>query len=414
MKFKVIYMLTTVFYPSIGGRESHIHNISKELVKMGYVAKIIFPVIDCKEPCIYNLDGIEVHCIKIGNEHSKKQYEEYKRKSNGTLGYLYGYLRKYYYNHFYKEIISYIEADIKDNRYNPSEVLMHEHDFISGYKLSKVLAKKYPVIFTNHTGEFLFLKKLPFSSIPIKYLTEHFKYAISPSEELNAFKGIRPEGTYGYIPNGVDINEFCPATVEEIDKLREVYKIPTDKVILLCPRRWAPTKGIIYLIEAINKLKASRVSEKFVVAFAGNDYEDYPEYRTSINTFIKEHELESHILLLGNLPYEKMKEITKASDVIVIPSLMEAVSLSMLESMACGKIVIGSDTGGIPEVIKHGKTGFLVEKANSEALAAQLEDVIIKINDLDDIRHNAVQLVSQAYTWQAITKRVEEVYRSIK
>ena len=65
MKFKVIYMLTTVFYPSIGGRESHIHNISKDLVKMGYVVKIIFPVIDSKEPCIYNLDGIEVHRIKI-------------------------------------------------------------------------------------------------------------------------------------------------------------------------------------------------------------------------------------------------------------------------------------------------------------------------------------------------------------
>ena len=43
------------------------------------------------------------------------------------------------------------------------------------------------MIFTNHTGEFLFLKKLPLNRIVIKHLTKHFKYIISPSEELNQF-----------------------------------------------------------------------------------------------------------------------------------------------------------------------------------------------------------------------------------
>ena len=83
--------------------------------------------------------------------------------------------------------------------------------------------------------------------------------------------------------------------------------------------------------------------DKFQAVFIGNDYEDYPEYKEEILKFISEHNLEKYIKLLGNIEYENMNKITVASEIIVIPSLMEAVSLSMLESMACGKIVVGSN-----------------------------------------------------------------------
>lgn len=411
MQNKVVYMLTTVFYPSIGGRESHIHNISKELVKMGYKVNIINPVINLNKTTVEILDGIEVHRLKIGDSNSEQIYLKYKNKSKGLMGYLSGYLRKNFYNKFYKEIVDYLENDISVNGYK--DVIMHQHDFISGYKLSKELSKSYKMVFTNHTGEFLFLKKLPFNKIVIEHLTKHFKYIISPSEELNQFYEIRDDSTFSYIPNGVDLNDFYVASSIEVNSYKLKYGLDENKYMILCPRRWAPTKGIIYLIKAIAILKDTDVADKFQAVFIGNDYEDYPEYKDEIMKFIKEHKLEKYIKLMGNIEYENMNKITIASDIIVIPSLMEAVSLSMLESMACGKIVVGSNTGGIPEVIKDKENGFLVKKADEVSLADKLYEIIKQYDGFGYIRERARETVEESYSWVIITNNVEEIYRKV-
>lgn len=410
MKDKVIYMLTTVFYPSIGGRESHIHNISKELVRMGYIVKIINPVINLKNSSIEVLDGIEVHRISIGDINSERKYLNYKNKSKGLMGYLSGYLRKNYYNKFYNNIKLYLENDISKNKYNIKNIIMHQHDFISGYKLSKELSKSYKLVFTNHTGEFLFLKKIPFNKVIIKYLTKHFKYIISPSEELNQFKGIRDKETFSYIPNGVDLDEFYVADEKEIENFKLGYALDKNKYVILCPRRWAPTKGIIYLIKAIGILKDTDIVNKFQVVFIGNDYEDYPEYKSEILNFINENKLGNYVKLLGNIEYENMSRITQASEIIVIPSLMEAVSLSMLESMSCAKIVVGSDTGGIPEVIKDNKNGYLVKKADEVSLADKLYEIIKRYDELEYIRRKARNTVEESYSWEIITHKVNDIY----
>lgn len=407
---KVVYMLTTVFYPSIGGRESHIHNISKELVKNGNIVKIINPVINLENTSVEILDGIEVHRIKIGDSKSEEIYLNYKNKSNGLMGYISGYLRKSFYNKFYRVITEFIENDIKYNNYKKENIIIHQHDFISGYKLSKELSKTYRIIFTNHTGEFLFLKKLPFNKIIIKKLTKHFNYIMSPSEELNKFQGIRDERTFSYIPNGVNLDDFYVATDEEIRKNRLNFGINENKCIILCPRRWAPTKGIIYLIKAINILKKRDISEKIEFVFIGNDYEDYPEYKSEIFNFIKENNLADYIKLLGNIEYDNMNKITQASDIIVIPSLMEAVSLSMLESMSCGKIVIGSNTGGIPEVIKDNNNGFLFKRGDESYLAERLYYIIKEYDNLDYIRRNARKVVEESYSWEIVTSKIEKIY----
>lgn len=407
---KVIYMLTTVFYPSIGGRESHIHNISKELIRLGYSVKIIHPVLNLEENHLYYLDDIEVHGVNLGDAASKAKYENYKKRSKGLAGYISGYLRKNYYNYFYRQVTSYIEQDIKKSNYHNKNVMIHQHDFISGYKVSKELSKNYSQIFTNHTGEFLFLKKLPFNKYIIRQLTKHFDYIISPSEELNQFKGIRDERTFCYMPNGVDSDRFTPVTEAEAKMLREKYHLDDCKTAILCPRRWAPTKGIIYLVKAAAILVHEYKFKDFEIIFAGNAYEDYPEYTNEIMTFIKDNKLESYVRLMGNLPYETMSEMTKVSDIVVIPSLMEAVSLSMLESMACGKIVIGSNTGGIPEVIRDGANGFLAEKGSAKALAHKLKYILENAKSLDYVKENAISTVQTKYTWTGIANRLNAIY----
>ncbi|EPY6466765.1 glycosyltransferase family 4 protein [Clostridium sporogenes] len=406
---KIVYMITTLFYPSIGGVENHVYNLSKELVKKDIIVKIINPVINLGKNDIYDLEGIEVHRITVGNNEDERKYLKYKSKSKQNLfGFFNGYKRKCYYNKFSNDVYEYILKDIELER--PGKFILHQHDFISSIKLSKKLSKKYNIIFTNHTGEFLFLKKLPFSNLIIKKLTSHFKFIIAPSNELADFKDIRNENTYSFLSNGVDVEKFLPVIEIEKNNLRDKYNIPKDRVVVICPRRWAPTKGVIYLVKAIDILINKYNIHNISFVFAGNDYLDYPEYRDEILNIIKNKSLREYVYLQGNIDYKIMNELIKMSDIVAIPSLMEAISLSALEGMACGKIIIGTNVGGFPQIIQNAETGFLVEPEDEEKLAQIIKDVSSGLYSNIKICEKARKFVEVKYSWSFICSNTINIY----
>ncbi|MFX0548402.1 glycosyltransferase family 4 protein [Hathewaya histolytica] len=409
---KNVYMITTLFYPSIGGVENHVYNLSKELVKNGIRVKIINPVINLGKNEVYDLDGIEVHKITVGNDEDQERYLKYKSKSKqNLLGFFNGYKRKYYYNKFSDYVYEYILKNIQLEK--PDKFILHQHDFISSIKLSKKLSKSYNVIFTNHTGEFLFLKKLPFSKLIIKNLTNHFKFILAPSNELADFKGIRKEDTYSFLSNGVDVERFSPITEMKKNNLRNKYGIQSNKMVIFCPRRWAPTKGVMYLVKAINILVNDLGRKDFLFIFAGNDYKDYPEYKNEIMDFISYKKLNDYIKLQGDVSYNKINELMKISDIIAIPSLMEAVSLAALEGMACGKIVIGTNVGGFLQIISNGKNGFRVDSKNEIQLSKVIDKICDNLLEYRYIGENAREFVEKKYSWDFIAEKTLDIYEKL-
>lgn len=92
---KIVYMITTLFYPSIGGVENHVYSISKEIVKKGINVKIINPVINLNKNEVYKLEGIEVHRITVGEKCDEEKYLRDKNRSKqNLLGFFNGYKRK--------------------------------------------------------------------------------------------------------------------------------------------------------------------------------------------------------------------------------------------------------------------------------------------------------------------------------
>lgn len=407
---KTIYMITTLFYPSIGGVENHVYNLSREFIKKGYKVKVINPVINLPKSEIYFFDEIEIHKVSVGNEKNEKQYLRYKEKSSqNIIGMLNGYKRKYYYNKFKDKLYEYINKEIILD--NCDEIIIHQHDFISSIKLSKKLSHRYNIVFTNHTGEFLFLKKLPFNNIIIKLLTNHFKYILAPSYELADFKGIRQNNTFSFLSNGVDVERFCVISNDMKIKLREKYNLSKDKVIIFSPRRWAPTKGIIYLVKAIKELNNN---DNIVFIFGGNDYADYPEYKEEILNYIEYNNLQSKVKLLGDIEYSIMDEYIKLSDIVIIPSLMEAISLSALEAMACGKPVISTNVGGMPQIISENKTGLLVEPRNEIELSKAIMKLVNNSELREQIGKNSRRFVEKTYSWASIANETELIYDKCK
>ena len=392
-------MSAFMFDSSVGGVENHIRFMVREFKRMGHEVVLFKPTFSGGSDSVIYEEGLEIRIIKIGDSAYKKL-----EKYIGFWPYFTGFIRKVEYIRG----SSLVAHEIA--KYAPDFVW--QHDFMSSLFATKKLRNQFKIVLTNHTGEFLLLKKLHILfPLVSKWLLSHYALIIGPSKELTprycACKAVT-------IHNGVDINLFKHLSIQERADLREKivdakYK---DKIIVLCPRRWSPTKGIKYFAMAGSALGA--VAEKFVFVFAGNDYDGYPGYVQEVHQELKKMEVD--YILLGNISVSDMTVWCSIADIVVIPSLYEAVSLSALEAMASGTVVIATNVGGMPELIADSKNGFLIPPKDPVSLAEKIKKVGLDADLRKRVGAAAYVHVLDTYNWPAIAQRtlnaIEEVVYS--
>ena len=127
-----------------------------------------------------------------------------------------------------------------------------------------------------------------------------------------------------------------------------------------------PHKGQRHLIEAAAIVVKKVPDARFVIAGEG-------ELRPALERQIKEHRLEKHVFLAGFRP--DVLSVHKAFDIFVMSSVTEGLGTSLLDAMACGKPIVATTAGGIPEVVVDGTTGLLVAPRDDEAMA----DAIVRL-----------------------------------
>ena len=183
--------------------------------------------------------------------------------------------------------------------------------------------------------------------------------------------------------------------------------------VILCPRRWAPTKGIIYLAKAI-KLLDGELPRNVVFLFAGSDYEGYQEYRKKVNSILSS--CSAKVRNLGNLDQLTLRNFYQISDLTVIPSLMEATSLAALEAMACGCPILSTNVGGMPEIIREDYNGWMVEPMSDVVLAnkiKELYEILKNQRRKREIRKNCREFVVEQYDWGRIAEKTVEIYNKL-
>lgn len=389
---KIAFITDAVLGNTIGGVENHIYNIAKEISnsnneiyifclligsKSSYERKLIFD----------NQKNSKVWLIKI----VKKNFlfgmlKMLNLKTRGFFGMAISLLIKLLPNIYYKLMVNEVK------KYDPKVV--HQHDYLANILASKILSRKYPVIFTNHTGQYLYLERSIIGRFIQKHLIKHFKTIIGPSRELTP----NTKNSH-YISNGVDVNFFKGIKNKKFDR----------KFVFVCARRWAPTKGIKYLVEAMSQLSVKAQSSSLFL-FAGSESNDYIWYKNEIKS--KLQKLPSHLYkLLGNLNQEELRDIFLSSDITIIPSVMEATSLAAMEGMACGLPVISTNVGGMPEIITHNTTGWLVDSKNSNDVASIIEKIINEEYDILKMGESAKKYVNENKSWHSIAKKVEKIYK---
>lgn len=281
--------------------------------------------------------------------------------------------------------------------------LVHQHAYIGGIGASLLLARKYPLVFTNHTGAYLHLDRMPFIRYAQRRLMKRFAGVIGPSREL-----VPATDNGCYVPNGVDTSRFFPVSDDEREVLKAKHGC-AGKRVFICPRRWAPTKGVVYLAGALRHLSPG-TRDRSVFLFAGNETPGYARYQQNVRETLA-GALDCEVRVLGNLGHVALAELMSISDACVIPSLMEATSLACLEAMASGTPVLGTATGGLVELIQPGQNGWLVPLRDERALADRIEAIgRMPREALEEMRHCALETVRERYTWQAAAEATERVY----
>ncbi len=179
------------------------------------------------------------------------------------------------------------------------------------------------------------------------------KRIIVPSEfvKRQILQHFRVEPSKLYLlRNGVDLERFRPCKEEERKKLRASFSENGDQFLFGFVSTNHRLKGLEYLLEALNLLKAGYSNFRLIVAGSGAD--------SFFKKRIKKLQLHSNIVWLGRV--NNPRDIYCAIDLLVYPTLFDASSNVVIEAMACSTPVASSVFNGTAELIKENENGLLI------------------------------------------------------
>ncbi|CAI7728001.1 N-acetyl-alpha-D-glucosaminyl L-malate synthase BshA [Bacillus altitudinis] len=237
-------------------------------------------------------------------------------------------------------------------------------------------------------------------------LKEVIRFAIESSDRVTAVSHSLAAQTYDLIkPNKkIDtIHNFVDERVysrEDHEVLKTHYGLLQDEKVVIHVSNFRKVKRVHDVIHVFKQI-SEQVNAKLLLIGDG------PE-KSVVCELVKKLGLTDRVLFLGK--QEKVEELYSISDLKLLLSEKESFGLVLLEAMACGVPCIGTDVGGIPEVIAHGETGFLVPLGDVDG-AAKHAISILKDNALHkQISMAAKSSVEANFSSDKIVREYEELY----
>ncbi|CAG0947172.1 glycogen synthase [Anaerolineae bacterium] len=213
------------------------------------------------------------------------------------------------------------------------------------------------------------------------------------------------------IPPGVNLDLFHPIEAND-----SPTHLPDDHTVLFVGRI-DPIKGIDVWFRAMGLVAQEHPSwrEHLYACLIGGDVDDesLPDTELArLRALANELEIADRVSFLGKRSQESLPSNYATADVIVMPFLYESFGMVALEAMACGTPVVTSDVGGLPFVVRHGETGFLVPARDLQALADRLGQLLADPRLRKRLGECGVQ-VARAYAWHRIADQIEQVYQDV-
>lgn len=264
-----------------------------------------------------------------------------------------------------------------------------------GYICEKCMKSSKFNCFRNNCVKNSKLKSLLSSLEATKYkknrVYDKFDLIISPSNFVgNKIKEDGVKAKVETLYNFVDINKF-----NSNENGDEKYAFFFGRLSV--------EKGIM------NLLKAFSMQKEGDLYIAG----DGPE-KENILSYIKDNDLSGRVKMLGFLSQDDVKKYVSKSSFVVVPSIWyENCPYSILEAFAIGKPVIGSEIGGIPELIKDGINGYLYEYNDVNKLSELINNMFINKDLREKMGKNARKIVEEKYSLDAYYENLMKIYEKL-
>lgn len=194
------------------------------------------------------------------------------------------------------------------------------------------------------------------------------------------------------VPNIIDLTRFRPGRTQThgphvvvTRNLEEIYDIPTA-------------------IRAFAQIRERHATARLTIAGSG-------PCRASLEALCDERRIAGAVRFTGQLDNERVADLYSDADLLLNPSRVDNMPISLLEAMASGVPVVSTNVGGIPYMVQHGVSALLVPPQDAEALAHEALRVIEDPVLAESLRQAGLQAV-QAYSWDRVRPRLLALYKA--
>jgi glycosyltransferase involved in cell wall biosynthesis len=211
------------------------------------------------------------------------------------------------------------------------------------------------------------------------------------------------------VPCGFDPAEFWP-----VPDARKRLGIDPGEFVVLQLGRMVERKGIDNVIRSLGRLRRDAAIRARLLVVGGNGPEPDPAVTPELGRLMaiaREEGVADAVTFTGSRPREVLRNYYSAADVFVTTPWYEPFGITPLEAMGCARPVVGANVGGLKSTIVHGKTGYLVEPRDPQALAERLAALARNPALARRMGQAGRRRVASSYTWQSVVDQLEIVYR---
>lgn len=224
-----------------------------------------------------------------------------------------------------------------------------------------------------------FYKKIHTSAAVVHVISDYLKNrALSLGVAENKIK---------IIPNGIDLAKF------------QFLNIKRDPWRVISVARLEKVKGVKYLIEAMPQVWEKFPQAELLIAGDGSQ-------KSGLENLTEQLGIAGSVNFLGMVNHEQLPTLLNSGSIFICPSLAEGQGIAILEAMACGLAVVGTNVGGIPDLIRDKFNGLLVNPANPMALAEAINFLLENFDFRNELITNSQPLIKK-YDWSNLAKEIK-------
>ena len=284
---------------------------------------------------------------------------------------------------------SFMFSSFLKTKFKKGNDIAHAHHIIAALAMKNFSCKKILSIHGVYSKNIDQLYGKTISNVSKKY--EKMALNLVDAITVNSKEGYDYYTKMGFnvvqIPNAIDLNLIPKKSTKQF------------KNQLIFAGRLSKEKGIEILLET-----ASQLPDNYHLLIAG-----WGPLEEKVRKLSDE---KTNVHYLGYQSKQNMLSLIRGSDLLIQPSLEEGISSTLLEAMACGTCILGSDIEGISEVIENNKTGLLVEPNNSDELLNKILYLLPKNEKRLSMANEGLERVKK-YDWKIVGKLYVNFYESL-